>query len=109
MFPAGYPDSANAPHNNAMHTKRRWCAVSEWLDHCRRSVIVDVIQRDGSECNWKPRWEPVCHLSIDHAEHPVATNPPTTAAFLELETAVELLLPPGTASCRSMRWASLAR
>ena len=27
-----------------MHTKRRWCAVSIWLDHCRRSVIADVIQ-----------------------------------------------------------------
>ena len=26
-----------------MHAKRRWCAVSEWLDHCRRSVIADVI------------------------------------------------------------------
>ena len=26
-----------------MHTKRRWCAVSIWLDHCRRSVIADVM------------------------------------------------------------------
>ncbi len=26
-----------------MHTKRQWCAVSIWLDHCRRSVIADVI------------------------------------------------------------------
>ena len=32
-----------AHDNNAMHTKRRWRAVSEWLDHCRRSVIADVI------------------------------------------------------------------
>ena len=75
----------------------------------RRSVNAGVIQRDGSGCNLKSRREPACHLSINHAEHPVATNPPTTAAFLELEAAVELLLPPGTATCRSMRWASLAR
>ena len=32
------------PDNNAMHTKRWWCAVSEWLDHCRRSVIAAVIR-----------------------------------------------------------------
>ena len=31
------------PDNNAMHTKRRWCAVSTWLDHSRRSVIADAM------------------------------------------------------------------
>ena len=34
---------ADSRDNNAMHTKRRWCAASTWLDHCRRSVIADVI------------------------------------------------------------------
>ena len=31
------------PMSGVLHTKRRWCAVSTWLDHSRRSVIADVM------------------------------------------------------------------